>query len=204
MIAMGSEDSVRHHRAEIQRQRFENPEKSAMTTTAAERVSMVVQPSSVFTQRHTSLDLLATLESSPGPKPRALSTRRVDTLRRSLDGAAQVAHHSSSIQTETIYTSSGLAWRSTDVHRRVSLDTRRSQSRYDPQLPRRSATITATVRPPRDSSVAAHAQDNTVDMVDSSSQEYLGNQVEQVTTPFIPMRRLSETSIVYDRAILNI
>lgn len=144
MIAMGSEDSVRHHREEIQRERFKNPEKAAMKTTAAERVSMVSEP---VLQRPilaaSSVQPISALERAPSQAHSHVAQphhtpQRVESLRRSLDtlgtrnngGATNVVEFEDQLLSSSRgHGSSGLGWRSADVHRRRSLDTARRSSR---------------------------------------------------------------------------
>lgn len=199
MIAMGSEDSVRHHRAERQRQIFENPEKSAMTTTAAERVSMVAGRNSVMIEdRRSSGRLLLLDQHKPGPKAAVTrttsTTRRVDSLRRSLDGVAQhaqaLALSASSPPSPTEHQGVGLGWRSTDVHRRRSLEAPRTRNRYDSQTPTRSSTITATTRSRRNSS------DHSPSELDDSGESL--DQTASHSRRLVPMRRLTEASIVFE------
>ncbi|KAG0141197.1 hypothetical protein CROQUDRAFT_664159 [Cronartium quercuum f. sp. fusiforme G11] len=203
MIAMGSEDSVRHHRAERQRERFENPDKSAMTTTAAERVSMLPGqgPASVLMEERRSSGLLLGIEGSPSSgAQRKTSTRRVDSLRRSLDG--QAPHASQSPPSPTEPSSAGLAWRSTDVHRRHSLDISHRRNRYDPQTPTRSISITAGNRYRQDSGGTPRSRHNSTDYA-NSSPETEASELAPPRRALVPMRRLTEASIVIDTDILT-
>lgn len=187
MIAMGSEDSVRHHRAERQQQRFNNPEKSAMTTTAAERVS-IAPDMGLMKERSPSGVLITIGDSSPKATNRRISTRRVDSLRRSLDGAALAPASPPSPTDRSEISSAGLGWRSTDVHRRRSLDVAKTRSRYDPQqLPARSATINFASRSRHTSSE-----------VGNTSPEIEFNEEHHGRRPHVPMRRLTESSIIIE------
>ncbi|MBW0507213.1 hypothetical protein O181_046928 [Austropuccinia psidii MF-1] len=136
MIAMGSEDSVRHHRAERQRQQFENPEKVAMRTTAAERVSMPVIPTIELSTPQA--DNLIEENMSPRSHLNENPLQRVESLRRSLELLS--AHPNNLVNPQPDHDQPtphdnypGLGWRSSDVYRRRSIDVaphRISQGRY--------------------------------------------------------------------------
>lgn len=189
LIAMGSEDSVRHHRAEVQRLRFETAGDVAAGTTAAERVRPSVDlmrdaaaekdsngeekgalaPPRPDNVRKTSDDLNRRRSTD---QPR--SSMDVSALRRSLDGGRpepsalspdpsnEPHHRRHSPHLEP----RDLGWHSADVNRRVSLEGRRTP---DPSSP--------------------HAA--------FSDSEYLGSLAGDGTTSVTPrhgLRRLTEAN----------
>ncbi|OAV97889.1 hypothetical protein PTTG_12009 [Puccinia triticina 1-1 BBBD Race 1] len=126
MIAMGSEDSVRAHREERQRERFQNPEKDAMKTTAAERVAVVEPTRALNPSGHEAGPAMAQISNH--------TPQRVESLRRSLDTIGLRNQPTGTVEFEDAQGPrgpghAGLGWRSADVHRRRSLDTARRTSR---------------------------------------------------------------------------
>jgi len=147
MIAMGSEDSVRAHREERQRERFRNPEKDAMKTTAAERVAVAEcsrAMSPIGGQQMTQIS-----QAAPHPP------QRVESLRRSLDAIGLRSHAAGTVEFEDAQLPrgpghAGLGWRSADVQRRRSLDTARrtSRGRYaNPHSDLNRSTSVGSARP---------------------------------------------------------
>lgn len=147
MIAMGSEDSVRAHREEMQRERFQNPEKDAMKTTAAERVAVVESSRALSPPGHLVVPM-AQVQNHNTPQ-------RVQSLRRSLDTVGLRSQATGTVEFEDAQQPRGpghvgLGWRSADVHRRRSLDTARrtSRGRYgNGNLNRSTSVGSARTRP---------------------------------------------------------
>ncbi|KAH9820607.1 hypothetical protein DFH28DRAFT_1120936 [Melampsora americana] len=189
MIAMGSEDSVRHHRAERQQARFNHPEKSTMSTTAAERVSIAPEHGLMRERSESGVLIKMGEDNSPKVTHRKISTRRVDSLRRSLDGMALAPPSPPSPTDRSEVSSNGLGWRSTDVHRRRSLEVAKTRTRYDQQaLPSRSATINFSTR----------SRLHSNEMVGNPSNEMESNEEQYVRRTHVPMRRLTESSIILE------